>query len=71
MIGKQGDDKVKPTDDDVKAIVDPFVKRNQFHLVDPLVAEALIEKLKKEVEDFEMEVDACLSEINATTFIEV
>ena len=71
MIGKQGDDKVKPTDEDVKAIVDPFVKRNEFHLIDPLDAEKLIEKLQNEVDEFEAEVDAVLSEINATTIIEI
>jgi hypothetical protein len=70
MIGKQGDDKVKPTDDDVKAIVEPFVKRNEVHLVDPLGVESLIDKMQTEIDDFTAEVDAVLSEINAVTFIE-
>lgn len=70
MIGKQGDDRVKPTDEDVKNIVDPFVKRNEFHLVDPLKVEELTEKLQNEVNNFEVEVDAVLSEINAITVIE-
>lgn len=71
MIGKQGDDRVKPTDEDVKNIVEPFVKRNEVHLVDPLKVEELTEKLQLEVDEFEAEVDAVLSEINAITVIEI
>ena len=71
MIGRQGDDRVKATDTDVKAIVDPYVKRMEFHLVDPLKAEQLIIHLQEEVDTFEMEVDAALSEINALTTIEI
>lgn len=71
MIGKQGDDRVKPTDEDVKNIVEPFVKRNEFHLVDPLKVDELTEKLQLEVDIFEAEVDAVLSEINAITIIEI
>jgi len=71
MIGKQGDDKVKPNDEDVKNIVEPFVKRNEFHLVDPLKIEETIEKLQIEVDEFEVEVDAVLSEINSLTEIEI
>ena len=70
MIGKEGDNKVKPTDEDVKNIIEPFIKRNEFHLVDPLKVEQLTEKLQKEVSDFEVEVDAVLSEVNAITIIE-
>jgi len=71
MIGKQGDDRVKPNDEDVKNIIEPFVKRNEFHLVDPLKVEDLIENLQNEVDEFESEVDAVLSEINAITVIEI
>lgn len=70
MIGKQGDDRVKPTDDDVKAIVEPFVKRNELHLVDPLEVEKLALSMQNEIDNFEIEVDAVLSEINAITIIE-
>ena len=55
----------------MKAIVEPFVKRNEFHLVDPLNIENKIRELEKEVDDFELEVDAALSEINAITTIEI
>lgn len=71
MIGKQGDDGVKATDEDVKAIIEPFVKRNEYHLSDPLDADKLIEDLNTEVDNFTAEVDAVLSEINAITIIEV
>ena len=70
MIGKQGDDRVKPTDEDVKNIVEPFIKRNEVHLIDPLGVESLVQKMQSEVDDFEVEVDAVLSEINAITIIE-
>lgn len=69
MIGKQGDERVKPTDEDVKAIVEPFVKRNEFHLIDPLKVDELTVKLQEELDNFTAEVDAVLSEINAITFI--
>ncbi|TCI90740.1 hypothetical protein [Tenacibaculum sp. M341] len=71
MLGKQGDDRVKPNDEDVKNIIEPYIKRNQFHIVDPLNIEKLIEKLQNEVDNFEVEVDAVLSEINAITQIEI
>jgi hypothetical protein len=71
MIGKQGDDKVKPTDNDVLAIVEPFVKRNEFHFVDPIGIESKIEALTAKIENFKSEVDAVLSESNAITIIEI
>lgn len=71
VLGRQGDDKVKPTDEDVKAIVDPFVKRNEWHIVDPLNVEDLIIKMRSEIQAFELDVDSALSEINAITFIEI
>jgi len=40
-------------------------------LFDPLKVAEKVEAMEKEVGDFEMEVDAVLSEINAVTFIEV
>ena len=71
MIGKQGDDRVKATDADVMAIVEPYIKRNEFHFVDPLEIEKLIINLQSGVDEFEAEVDATLSEINAITIIEI
>ncbi len=71
MLGKQDEGNVKATDDDVKAIVDPYVKRMEFRMIDPLEVELLIEDLQEEVDNFEVEVDAVLSEINAITMLEI
>lgn len=70
MLGKEGGD-VKPNDKDVENIMNPFIERNEIQIVDPLGVEDLIEKLEREIEDFETEVDAVLSESNAITFIEL
>lgn len=71
ILGKQGDDKVKATDEDVKNIVDPFVKRNEYKIIDPLKIDTLIENLTNEIDSFEVDVDSVLSEINSLTFIEL
>ncbi len=71
MLGRQGDANFKPTDDDVQAIMEPFIKRNELTLLDPLKATEFTETIGNAIEDFEMEVDAALSEVNATTFIEI
>jgi len=56
---------------DLDAVRVPYLDANAFHLYNPLDIDKKVEVLEKEVSDFEMEVDAALSEINATTFIEV
>ena len=71
MLDVSGENKVRPDDEDVKKITEPFISRHELQLVDPLNAEKKARALKEEVEEFESEVDACLSEINAVTFIEV
>ena len=65
-----GKDNVKVTKDDMEAISRPYLENNQFHLADPLKVDTTVEQMEKEVSEFEMEVDAVLSEINAVTFIE-
>ncbi|ONI38676.1 hypothetical protein AN639_07285 [Candidatus Epulonipiscium fishelsonii] len=55
----------------IKAFSEGYKKRNGYEIVDPLEIDKEIEKLEKYVDDFESEVDAVLSEINATTFIEI
>ena len=64
-------DNVKINDGDAVAITEPYLKKNKFHLVDPLGVEKLSEKLQEEIDNFEVEVDAVLSEINALTVIEI
>lgn len=66
-----GKDSVEVDEKAVEAISTPYREANQFHLFDPLKVEIKVEELEKEVAEFEMEVDASLSEINAVTFIEV
>lgn len=53
------------------AIKDGYVKSNQIELVDPLGLDKIIEVLEEDISNFKAEVDASLSEINATTFIEI
>ncbi|MCG8332186.1 MAG: hypothetical protein MI974_31160 [Chitinophagales bacterium] len=64
-------DNVKINDGDAIAITEPYVKKNKFHLIDPLNVEELVAKLQEEIDEFETEVDAVLSEINAVTYIEI
>lgn len=64
-------DNVKINDGDAVAITEPYLVKNQFHLIDPLKVDELVENLQSEVNDFESEVDAVLSEINAVTVIEI
>lgn len=67
-FGKEG---TKADAKDVDAVRKPYIESNEFHLADPLSIMKKVEALEKEVSDFEVEVDATLSEINAVTFIEV
>ena len=64
-------DNVKINDGDAVAITEPYLTKNEFHLVDPLNFDKLVEEVQTEVNDFESEVDAVLSEINAVTVIEI
>jgi len=66
-LGKQG---IKIGDNDAQAVIEPFLLANKFTLVDPLDIEKKIATMEEEVNNFEAEVDAVLSEVNATTFIE-
>lgn len=48
-----------------------FYNQNNVKLVDPLGVTAEINKLKSDVDRFLMEVDSALSEVNATTLVEI
>lgn len=65
-----GKENVKVSKEDVDAVRKPFLEANTFHLLDPLDIAKKIVEMEKEVADFEADVDATLSEINAVTFIE-
>lgn len=65
-----GTDQSKAETSVVDAIQKPYLEANLFSLVDPLKAEEKISSLETEIENFEANVDAVLSESNAITFIE-
>lgn len=68
MLGK---DSTTVSKDDIDMIRKPFMEANEAHLVDPLNVDKLVETISSEVESFEAEVDAVLSESNAITYIEI
>lgn len=57
--------------DEVEQTTTNFKKRNQPALVDPISIRKEIENLEEEINKFLVDVDAVLSEANATNFIEV
>lgn len=61
----------KISEEELKAIVDPFEAAHKAVLVDPSKLEQVIEQMEKSIADFEMEVDFALSEVNAITKITV
>ncbi|MEX3747739.1 hypothetical protein [Lysinibacillus xylanilyticus] len=63
--------KEKQSSEEVKLHTETFMKRNEYELIDPMNIKKKIEALSNRIEEFESEVDAVLSESNATTFIEV
>jgi hypothetical protein len=66
-----GKESTKVNEGDMNAVRKPYIEANTWHLFDPLEVLNKIEAMEKEVSEFEMEIDAALSEINATTFIEI
>lgn len=66
-----GKDNVKADPKDMEAVRKPYIEANEFHLFDPIKIATTVEKMEKEVSEFEAEVDAVLSEINAVTIIEI
>lgn len=66
-LGKQG---IKIGDDDAQRVIAPYLEANKFTMIDPLGVDKTADEIEKKVMEFESEVDAALSEINAVTFIE-
>lgn len=66
-----GKENVKADPKDLESVRKPYMEANQLHLFDPLKIADKVEVMEKEVFEFEAEVDAVLSEINAVTFIEI
>lgn len=67
-LGKQG---IKIEDEAVQKVVGSYLENNKFAMVDPLDVDKEVERLSNKVAAFETQIDATLSEINATTFIEI
>ncbi|MGE7021623.1 hypothetical protein [Solibacillus cecembensis] len=63
--------KDKQSPDEVQLHTETFMKRNEYELIDPMNVKKIIDMLTAQIEEFESEVDAVLSESNATTFIEL
>lgn len=56
---------------EVEEITEAFLKRYQPNLVDPIDIRKKITELETTIDEFETNVDYALSEVNATTFIEI
>lgn len=65
-----GTDK-KVTDEQTKAISEPYEKKHKATVVDKIKIRDKIESINSKIVDFENEVDFALSEINALTQVEV
>lgn len=55
----------------IKILRDDYIEENTFDLIDPVGIKGLLDKLEKDIEDFETEIDFKLSESNALTMIEI
>ena len=64
-------EKDKRTVEDISSHTKAFEDRYKFELIDPCDVAKQIEQLEQAISTFKTEVDYVLSEINATTFIEV
>lgn len=71
LVSVLGGDKVARDADSVKAHTKVFEDSNRFELIDPNKIADYITKYENEINDFSSQVDYVLSEVNATTFIDV
>lgn len=67
-VGKEA---VTTKTSEVESLQKMFMETNEFMLHDPLKIDEKIENLEKQIETFETEIDAVLSESNAITIIEI
>lgn len=61
----------KVSEDDYKMIAKPFLEQNEASLVDPLKLNVIINSMEKDIEDFKLNVDFALSEVNALTKVQI
>lgn len=69
VIGKEN--ARAPKKEDTDAIYTPVYDKYKWSVIDPINASLIIKELKKNIEDFDNNIDIELSSSNATTFIEV
>ena len=62
--------KMSVDSDAIKKLRDTYIKDNTYDLIDPIETAKVIEGLAEYINNFEVEVDAALSESNAVTIIE-
>lgn len=62
---------VNTNSEEALAVSKSYTDLNKLTLIDPLSIEEIIKTLEEDIENFNTEVDAILSESNATTVIEV
>lgn len=55
----------------IKSLKEDYINENTFDFIDPLGIKEKMNRLEREIEDFELEVDFKLSESNSLTFIEI
>jgi len=66
-LGKEA----KPTDEAFKVITGSFIKQNELRMVDPVSILENIAKRKGVIEEFKKNIDFLLSEVNASTKIDI
>ena len=66
-----GSSDMKNLADDVQKVRKDFIEAQTYEMVDPIGVEKVIESLKKEIDEFMVDVDSTLSVSNALTTIEV
>ncbi len=66
-----GKDNIIASKDQVDSISKSFMETNTIHLFDPLEINKKLDEMEKQYMEFEMNVDACLSESNAIKTIEI
>lgn len=69
LVGR--DVKVKEVAKETNEMAKKFLEENEWEIVNPLNIEKLIEQLRKDIDEFEAEVDYVLSEINSITKITI
>lgn len=69
VIGKEN--ARAPKKEDTEAIYAPVYDKYKWSVIDPINTNLIIKELKKNIEDFDNNIDIELSSSNATTFIEI